>query len=413
MHNIWLIAKREYLERIRTKAFLIATILIPLFMGVFVFGSGYLSSRTKSSAHIAIVSTDATFAADLKHELQTGKSSGMTVDLINPSASDNDATRASLDANLHGKSGDLTGYLWVTAPTQDGTRPTFSYVPRSAGDITTEDTLSTAIKNVLTREGLTHQGMGASDIDSLMAPVAIDTSKTGDSRAAFGAAYLLFFLMYMVIMLYGMNTARSIIEEKTSRVFEVMLSTIKPDEMLAGKILGVGAVGLTQIGVWMLAAAVLGSTSLATGLIGSGHAFISSVQIFFFVAYFIFGFLVYSSIAAALGAVTNSEQELQQLNMFLVVPLAFCFLMIFVIVKAPNSTLAQIVSLIPFCSPLLMNFRISLTTVPPWQIGLSFVLMSLTILAILWVASRIYRVGILMYGKKPSLPEILRWLKYS
>ncbi|WP_260737203.1 ABC transporter permease [Tunturiibacter lichenicola] len=414
MHNIWLIAKREYLERIRTKAFLIATILIPLFMGIFVFGSGYLASRTKSSAHLAIVSADATFANDLKRELQSGKNSSMTVDVIpasSPTASDE--IRTGLDQNLHSKSGDLTGYLVVATATQANTRPAFSYVPRSAGDITTEETLSTAIKNVLTREGLTHQGMGSSDIDALMAPVAIDTSKTGDSRAAFGAAYLLFFLMYMVIMLYGMNTARSIIEEKTSRVFEVMLSTIKPDEMLAGKILGVGAVGITQVGVWMLAAAALGSTSLATSLIGSGHALISATQIFFFVAYFIFGFLVYSSIAAALGAMTNSEQELQQLNMFLVIPLAFCFLMIFVIVPAPNSTLAQIVSLIPFCSPLLMNFRISLTSVPAWQIGLSFVLMSLTILAILWIASRIYRVGILMYGKKPNLPEILRWLKYS
>jgi ABC-2 type transport system permease protein len=183
--------------------------------------------------------------------------------------------------------------------------------------------------------------------------------------------------------------------------------------MLAGKILGVGSVGITQIAVWMLAAAVLGATPLATNLIGGGHAPISATQIFFFVIYFIFGFLVYSSIAAALGAITNSEQELQQLNMFLVLPLAFCFLMIFVITRAPDSTLAQIVSLIPFCSHLLMNFRISLTTVPPWQIGLSFVLMSLTIVVILWVASRIYRVGILMYGKKPNLAELLRWLKYS
>jgi ABC-2 type transport system permease protein len=414
MHNIWLIAKREYLERIRTKAFLVATILIPLFMGAFVFGSGYLASRTRSSAHLAILSADPSFAADLKRELQTGKNSGMTVEVIaSNSPSNSDQIRADLDRNLQSRSGDLTGYLVVTPAPRPNVRATFTYVPRSVGDITTEDTLSTAIQNVLTREGLTHQGMGSSDIAALMTPVAIDTSKTGDSRAAFGAAYLLFFLMYMVIMLYGMNTARSIIEEKTSRVFEVMLSTIKPDEMLAGKILGVGAVGITQVGVWMAAAAALGSTSLATGLIGSGHALISATQIFFFVAYFIFGFLVYSSIAAALGAMTNSEQELQQLNMFLVIPLAFCFLMIFVIVRAPNSTLAQIVSLIPFCSPLLMNFRISLTTVPPWQIGLSFVLMSLTILAILWVASRIYRVGILMYGKKPNLPEILRWLKYS
>jgi ABC-2 type transport system permease protein len=413
MHNIWLIARREYLERIRTRAFLIATILIPLLMGGFVFGSGYLASRTQSSAHIAVVSSDPTFSADLKQELQTGKNSSMTVDLLNPSTSSGDAIRATLDQNLASKQGDLTGYLWIAPPQQSNTRPAFTYVPRSAGDVTTEDVLSTAIKNVITREGLARQGMGASDIDALMAPVVIDTSKTGDSRTAFGAAYLLFFLMYMVIMLYGMNTARSIIEEKTSRVFEVMLSTIKPEEMLAGKILGVGSVGLTQIAVWMLAAAALGATPFATNLIGGGHAPISATQIFFFVIYFIFGFLVYSSIAAALGAITNSEQELQQLNMFLVLPLAFCFLMIFVITRAPNSTLAQIVSLIPFCSPLLMNFRISLTTVPPWQIGLSFVLMSVTILCILWIASRIYRVGILMYGKKPNLPELLRWLKYS
>jgi ABC-2 type transport system permease protein len=409
MHNTWLIAKREYLERIRTRAFLVATILIPVLMGGFVFGSDYLSSRSKSSSHIAIVSADPVFAADLKNELLIGKSSSrMTVELLAPS----EATRASLDHDLQGK-GNLTGYLWVTPPAQSNTRPTFTYVPHSAGDLTTQETLSNAIKNALTRERLARQGMASSEIATLMSPVVIDTSKTGSSRAALGGAYLLFFLMYMVIMLYGMNTARSIIEEKTSRVFEVMLSTIKPDEMLAGKILGVGAVGITQIGVWMLATGLLGSTPLAAGIMGGGHAPISLSQIFFFVAYFIFGFLVYSSIAAALGAMTNSEQELQQLNMFLVLPLAFCMLMLFVIVPAPNSTLAQVVSLIPFCSPLLMNFRISLTTVPPWQIGLSFALMTLTILVILWVASRIYRVGILMYGKKPNLPEILRWLKYS
>ena len=246
-----------------------------------------------------------------------------------------------------------------------------------------------------------------------MAPVEIDTSQTGDTTAAFFAAYILFILMYMVIMLYGMNTARSIIEEKSSRVFEVLLSTIRPDEMLAGKIIGVGAVGLTQVGVWMLAAFTVG-VFFAGSIPGtSGHAVVSAAQIFFFIAYFLFGFLLYSSIAAALGAMTNSEQELQQLNMFLVIPLAFCMLMLFSIIKNPDSTLSRVVSLIPFCSPLLMNFRISIGDPQPWEIGLSFLLMTLTIAAILWVSSRIYRVGILMYGKKPNLPEILRWLRYS
>jgi ABC-2 type transport system permease protein len=408
LHNVWLIARREYLERVRTRAFLIATILIPVLMGGFVFASGYLGAKTKSVAHVAVVTSDQQFAADLKHQLETGKHSQMTVDTYTPSQ----ATRTALNDDLKDKDG-IAGYLWVTPSSTVGKRPVFVYTARSAGDATTVSILNNSIQTVLTREELTHTGVASKDIDSLLAPVDIDTSATGDSRAAYSAALVLFLLMYMVIMLYGMNTARSIIEEKSSRVFEVLLSTIKPDEMLAGKILGVGAVGLTQIGVWMIAAIILGSTGLAAGLLGSGKLPISFSQAIFFVVYFLFGFLVYSSIAAALGAMTNSEQELQQLNMFLVMPLAFCMLMLFVIGTAPNSTLSTVVSLIPFCSPLLMNLRISLTTVPAWQIGLSFVLMSITIVAILWVASRIYRVGILMYGKKPNLPEMLRWLKYS
>jgi ABC-2 type transport system permease protein len=408
MHSVWLIAQREYLERIRTRAFLVATILIPVLMGGFVFGSGYLATSTKAAAHIAIVSPDSQFAAALQQQLETGKDSRMTVDLAAPTPE----ARAALDRDLKSKSG-IAGYLWVTPSSTPGARPDFAYTARSAGDVATVSTIEHAIQTVLTRQRLNRSGLAAPEVDALLAPVKLDTSSTGDTRTAYAAASLLFLLMYMVIMLYGMNTARSIIEEKSSRVFEVMLSTIRPEQMLAGKILGVGAVGLTQIGAWMLAAGILGSTAIASSIVGSGHLPISLTQIFFFIAYFLFGYLLYSSIAAALGAMTNSEQELQQLNMFLVIPLAFCMLMSFVIVPAPNSTLARVVSLIPFCSPLLMNLRISLTTVAPWEIILSFVLMSVTILAILWVASRIYRVGILMYGKKPNLPEILRWLRYS
>ncbi len=408
-HNTWLIAKREYLERIRTKAFIIATILIPALLGGLGFGSGYLAQRTKSTAHIAIVSSDPVFAADLKRELEEGKDSNMTIDLDTPSP----ATSARLQAALKDSSRHFAGYLEVIPPASPAARPTFTYNSRSASDIGTNSALKTAIHAVLTRERLSGRGIGASDIQAIMAPVEIDTSQTGDTTAAFFAAYILFILMYMVIMLYGMNTARSIIEEKSSRVFEVLLSTIRPDEMLAGKIIGVGAVGLTQVGVWMIAAFTVGIFVAGSMPGTAGHAIVSVHQIFFFIAYFLFGFLLYSSIAAALGAMTNSEQELQQLNMFLVIPLAFCMLMLFSIIKNPDSALSRIVSLIPFCSPLLMNFRISIGDPQPWEIALSFILMSLTIAAILWVSSRIYRVGILMYGKKPNLPEILRWLKYS
>ncbi len=410
MHNVWLIIKREYLERVRTKSFLLTTILIPLLMGGLVFGAGYFAANTKSSSHIAVVTTDARFAADLKQQLESGKESHMQVDVHAPSP----AMRSSLDAALHNHDSSLAGYLWVTPAASVGQRPVFAYTARSVGDIATKGAIESAVSSVLLKEQLAGRGIAEADVRAMTSPLTLDTSASGNTTAAFGAAYVFFLLMYMVIMLYGMNTARSIIEEKTSRVFEVLLATIKPDELLAGKIIGVGAVGLTQICIWMGAALLLLSTNMAASLVsGGGHALVSPAQAGFFVLYFIFGFLIYSSIAAALGAMTNSEQELQQLNLFLVMPLALCMVLLLSVVRAPDSALSRIASLIPFCSPLLMNLRISLTQVPAKEILLSIVLMSVTILAILWVSARIYRVGILMYGKKPNLPEILRWLKYS
>jgi len=412
MHNVWLIAKREYLERIRTKSFLFFTVLFPLLMVGGIAVEAITSTHARSASHIAVVSHDQQLATDLQAELEKGKDSEMTVDVISPPAGD---TRAILDGELANKS--LDGYLWITPATQANARPSFSYTPRSAGDTSTKDAVSSALRTVLVRERLAHQGMVASDVNSLMQPVEVDSTQAGknaDTMSTYIAIYVLFFLMYFVIMLYGMNVARSIIEEKTSRVFEVLLATIKPEEMMAGKMLGVGSVGLTQVFIWLIAAILLTSTSMVSSMAGGNvHVSLSAMQIVFFVVFFVLGFMLYASIAAALGAMTNSEQELQQLNMFLVMPLACCFFAMGIIISNPNSVLSTILSLIPFMTPLIMYLRLSLTAVPAWQIALSVGLMLVTIYAILWVASRIYRVGILMYGKKPTLPEILRWLKYS
>ena len=412
MHNVWLIAKREYLERVRTKAFMISTILIPLLMGGGIIVSVMLSTKSKSTSHIAIVSRDLLLATDLQKELASGKDSKMTVDVISPPVAE---TRRVLDGELAAKA--LDGYLWITPANRNNDRPTFAYTPRSTGDIATKGNITGALRTVLMREQLTHQGMVSADVDALMQPVRVDTTQAGknaDTTTAFLGAYVLFFLMYFVIMLYGMNVARSIIEEKTSRIFEVLLATIRPEEMMAGKVIGVGSVGLTQVGIWLAAAIVLTSTSLVSSLAGgTAHISLSAAQIGFFIVYFLLGFLLYSSIAAALGAMTNSEQELQQLNMFLVMPLAVCMFSLGAVITNPSGPLSTVLSLVPFCTPLVMYLRISLAMPPVWQIALSIVLMIVTIYAILWVASRIYRVGILMYGKKPNLPEIMRWLKYS
>lgn len=405
MHNIWLIAKREYTERIKTKAFLIATILIPTLMGGGVFGIVGMASRSKTTSHIAIVTGQTQPALDLKRELQNGKVSKMTVDILPASTA-----HASLDQQIVSKR--LDGYLVITPAVEEGARPTFDFTPRSTADIATSQAIEEALRKVLMREYLETSGVSASKAEVVMSAVTLNVieknGKHGNSQTSFYVAYVLFFLMYMVVLLYGMNVARSIIEEKTSRVFEVLLATITPDELLAGKILGVGAVGLTQVGIWMIAA---GALTVSAGAM-SGVS-LSAAQIIFFLVYFALGYILYSSVAAALGAMTNSEQELQQLNMFLMVPLFFSMLMLVPVVTNPNSMLSRIVSQIPFCAPLLMELRISISMPQPWELALSIALILVTTYAVLWISSRIYRVGILMYGKKPNIPEILRWLKYS
>jgi ABC-2 type transport system permease protein len=412
MRNVWLIAKREYLERIRTRAFLISTLMIPMLMGGGIVVSILSTGRTKSTSHITIVSRDQQLALDLQKELEHGKDSQMKVDVISPG---NSATKTALDSMLADKQ--IDGYLWITPAEHPEDRPVFSYTPRSAGDISTKTTITNALRTVLMRERLSHDGIVANEVNSLMEPVKVDTTQAGknaDTTSSFVAIYVLFFLMYMVIMLYGMNVARSIIEEKTSRVFEILLATIRPEEMMAGKVIGVGSVGLTQVVVWLLTAVLLTSGSWLQAIAGERvHISLSAAQLIFFIVYFLLGYLLYSSIAAALGAMVNSEQELQQLNMFLVMPLAACMFALGPVISNPSGPVARAISLIPFCTPLIMYLRISLATPPAWEIVLSIVLMLITIYAILWIASRIYRVGILMYGKRPSLPEIMRWLKYS
>jgi ABC-2 type transport system permease protein len=411
MHNIFLIARREYLERVRTKGFMIATILIPLLMGGGIAASILIAKHTKSSSHIVIVSPDLALATDVQKQLDDDTDHNMQLNVIAPPTVN---TRPALQRELKAK--DIDGYLWITPATANGQKPKIDYKQGSSADLATRNTVRDALDKVLTRERLMQQGMSAADVKALMAPIDMSSSneEQDDTGANFAGAYVLFFLMYMVIMLYGMNVARSIIEEKTSRVFEVMLATVKPGEMMAGKVIGVGSVGLTQVSLWMLAAVILTATPLMTHLLGGGtHISISAAQVGFFIVYFLLGYLLYSAMAAALGAMTNSEQELQQLNMFLVMPLAACMISLPLVLNAPQNIWSRVLSLVPFFSPLLMYMRISVSPVPWYEVAASIVMMALTIWAILWVASRIYRVGILMYGKKPNLPEILRWLKYS
>jgi ABC-2 type transport system permease protein len=223
------------------------------------------------------------------------------------------------------------------------------------------------------------------------------------------------FVLYFAVVFYGVNVAQSVVAEKTSRVFEVLLASTKPESLMMGKLLGVGAVGLTQMAVWIAFLVLLSGSSLGMTLGQGGLAAfgVTPLRLVFFVLYFLLGFFFYSALSAGLGASVSQESEVQQFNMLLVLPQVIGLVLIVYILSNPGAWPVVLLSLFPPCTPIVMCLRMAAMTVPAWQLALSLVLMVLSIYGVAWVASRIYRVGILMYGKRPTLPEMLRWVKYS
>jgi ABC-2 type transport system permease protein len=236
----------------------------------------------------------------------------------------------------------------------------------------------------------------------------------------FVVAYMGAFLLYMVIMLYAVAVMRATLEEKTNRIVEVIISSMKPWHLMLGKILGVGAVSMTQMGIWLLSGVLMFTLGLPM-LISARPEMASMAEVTeflpglgllaLFVGYFVFGFFMYSGLYAAVGAMCNSDEEAQQAQWPIIMLLIIPIVMVTNVIENPSSTMAVTLSLVPLFSPILMWGRVVGGGVPAWQVGLSFVLMLLAIFAIAWVAGRIYKVGILMAGKRPTLPELLRWIR--
>jgi ABC-2 type transport system permease protein len=253
------------------------------------------------------------------------------------------------------------------------------------------------------------------DVDLKTQQVKNGTAVAADASKGFWGAYIMAFMLYFAVVFYGVNVAQSVVAEKTSRVFEVMLASAKPESLMLGKLLGVGAVGLTQMAIWIVFILILSTSSLwmTFGLGGLAAYGVTPLQLIFFVLYFILGFFLYSALSAGLGATVSQESEVQQFSMIIVLPQVIGLALIVYILSNPGAWPVVLLSLFPPCTPIVMCLRMAAMAVPPWQLALSLVLMVLSIYGMMWVASRIYRVGILMYGKRPTLPEILRWLKYS
>ena len=265
-------------------------------------------------------------------------------------------------------------------------------------------------------------GLRQGDADTLVDGVPMTTFQVKrdgsivktNAEASLWKGYVMALLLSMTTMIYGMNVARSIIQEKTSRIFEVMLAIARPGDLLAGKLIGVGAVGLTQIGIWLAAGAVILFSPFAAAIMSGEFAVhFTWTEAILFPVYFVLGFLLYSSLFAGLAATCETEQELQMYMPLAAAPTWLSFALIMLIINDSNSFWSVAASCFPPTAPVVMFLRMASEIPPYWQFALSISLLVLSIWVVLWFSTRLYRVGILMYGKRATLPELLRWLRYS
>lgn len=413
--NVLLIARREYLEKIRGRAFRLSTVLVPVLM-VLLMGGSLLTTRNLGvGKHIVIAAPSPALAAAVRNQLLAEKSAKLTVDIDAPAT---EQGRAGLSQQVRSKA--IDGYLWIEM--HEGDSPSATFVSGSAGDSITAARLESALNDALLRQRLADSGIAGARLDTLLKNVPLQTLRLnsagkagkGSETLTLGKIMFEIFLLTMPILLYGMDMARSIIEEKSSRIFEVMLSIVRPGDMLTGKLIGIGGVGLTQIAIWLGAAGLLsGSAMAATFMRGDVSISFSWAEGALFPVYFVLGFLLYSSLFSGLAATCETVQEFQMYAPLAVLPTWFSFGIIPIVLNNPNSPWAVGASLFPFTSPFIMVPRMGLQTPPLWQIAASIALLILSIWAVLWFSSRLYRVGILMYGKRATLPELVRWLRYS
>lgn len=414
MHNVWLVIRREYLERVRTKSFVVSTVLLPAFMlGVTVLPS-VLANRKSNAVHrVVIVANDQVLADAISKQLSTSESDGTYKPQIR---SANDAVRDELNKAL--SAGTIDGYLWITNDRLADGKVT--YTSSNTSDFVQANELRSLVNAGVRRARLQERGLSPEQTDELLKPVKIESvrmeggkQKSGGTVGQFFAAFILAFMLYMTLIMYGMATMRSVLEEKTSRIMEVLLASVTSKELMAGKILGVGAVGLTQIAVWVIFLGGIGGSSLTTSPDIRQMLNISPDMLIYLPVFFLLGYMLYSSMYAALGAMVNSEQEAQQWQWFVTMPLVVPIIMITGVIRQPDSALSVWMSMIPFFSPILMYVRIVAHTPPAWQIAVSAALLVATTYLLVVLCSRIYRVGILMYGKRPTLPEIVKWIRYA
>jgi ABC-2 type transport system permease protein len=428
MRNIWLLIQREYLERVRSRSFLIFTLLMPAFMAATVLIPEKIEQMNSGGEkRIVVVANNPQLAAAVDRELSAAAAKAKTdlaleTEELKPTVYtvqvDTDTSDAEGDRlRQQVSNGQIAGFLWLTDSALEDHKVIYS--TKEAADFGQSIELRNAVRTAVTKQRLAQKGMKDTEIDAMLTPIKLQTFRIENGRegtsgtTVFITAFAMVMLLYSVVLIYGIAVMRSVIEEKNTRILEVLLSAVTPRQLLAGKILGVGAVGLTQIVIWVTFAILFSIPGLLAAKSFLGEVHIPIVGMIAFAIFFLLGYLLYSSMYAAIGSMVNTDHEAQQMQWPAMVPLVLGVVLMNSVIQHPNSPLAFWLSIVPFFAPILMLVRILVSQPPLWQIALSIAIMIATVYGLLALASRIYRIGILMYGKRPTLPELRRWLRYA
>lgn len=411
------VARREYIERVRSKAFIVATVLGPVILGGMMLIPALAARRVTRPLKVAVLDAEGTLRAQVEQALTTAAEGGARRFVVQPPpAGAFDQARAILqDGVLQGR---LDGYVYLPKGALDASRAEFH--GRSTGAVMEMRIVERALEDAFMRVRLTRAGLDPARQAELTRGVSLKAMRLSSRGASedrglgFLFSTVLLMAIYTAVFMWGQALMNSVIEEKTNRVVEVMVSSVSPDTLLGGKLLGVGAAGLTQFMAWTLTMGLVG-LYVGSGAIagGAGVPEVGLGVLAGFVVFFLLGFFLYGSLYAAVGASVNSMQEAQNLVLPMLSPVIMAMMFFPLVLRSPDSTASVVLSLIPLFAPLLMFLRMTVLMPPAWQIALSVALTLLTIWGVVWTASRIYRVGILMYGKRPTFPEIVRWVRAS
>ena len=434
LDKVRVLIKREYISRVKTKGFWISTLLVPLLFAALALLPALVMSKTSTGQQLVVVDETGTVAGPLAERL-TEPSGGdnhsggdnlgrahftVKVEPPAPSATGRNRQREELGQRVLDQ--EIDAWLWITPDGLADNR--VEYHAESVSNFLTQEVLEKVLSQVVQRQRLTEAGMDPDRVADLTHSVGLETVKVTEAGARAEAgfaglvlAYVLFFLLYMIILIYGQQVMNGVLEEKSSRAVEVVISSVRPFELMMGKLIGVGLAGLTQLAVWLGAMATLTApaivASIATLPEGVSIPRLEPSLALHFGICFLLGYFLYASFYAALGSAFNNIQEAQQFASMGVIFLVAPLVLFPAVVNDPNATWAVIASLVPVFTPLLMMLRIAVQSPPLWQIVLGYSLTALFVAFMVWLTSRIYRVGILMVGKKPTLKEILRWVRYA